>query len=59
MKVFMDIASTEAYKDHVGAIFGMATAYMILKQVNELCLNNLTTELGFKKMLSNLYVMDF
>ena len=33
LQIFMDIASTDAYKDHVGAIFGMATAYMILKQV--------------------------
>ena len=33
LQMFMDIASTEPYKDHVGAIFGMATAYMILKQV--------------------------
>ncbi|XP_042234768.1 tetratricopeptide repeat protein 21B-like [Homarus americanus] len=28
----MNIASQESYKDHVGAILGMATAYMILKQ---------------------------
>lgn len=30
---FMNIASQESYKNHVGAILGMATAYMILKQV--------------------------
>ncbi|CAL4107788.1 unnamed protein product, partial [Meganyctiphanes norvegica] len=29
---FMGIAAQEAYKDHVGAILGMATAYMIVKQ---------------------------
>ncbi|XP_027210397.1 tetratricopeptide repeat protein 21B-like isoform X1 [Penaeus vannamei] len=29
---FMNIASQESYKNHVGAILGMATAYMILKQ---------------------------
>lgn len=31
---FMNIASQESYKNHVGAILGMATAYMILKQVS-------------------------
>ncbi|XP_069186237.1 tetratricopeptide repeat protein 21B isoform X2 [Procambarus clarkii] len=32
LQEFMDIASQESYKDHIGAILGMATAYMILKQ---------------------------
>ncbi|KAK3857879.1 hypothetical protein Pcinc_020970 [Petrolisthes cinctipes] len=32
LQEFMTIASQESYKDHVGAILGMATAYMILKQ---------------------------
>lgn len=34
LQEFMNIASQESYKDHVGAILGMATAYMILKQVS-------------------------
>ena len=33
LQEFMNIASQDSYKDHVGAILGMATAYMILKQV--------------------------
>lgn len=33
LQEFMSVASQESYKDHVGAILGMATAYMILKQV--------------------------
>ncbi|XP_071548285.1 tetratricopeptide repeat protein 21B-like [Panulirus ornatus] len=32
LQEFMNIASQDSYKDHVGAILGMATAYMILKQ---------------------------
>ncbi|XP_074652535.1 tetratricopeptide repeat protein 21B-like [Tubulanus polymorphus] len=31
LSAFMEIASTE--RDHVGALYGMATAYMVLKQV--------------------------
>lgn len=34
LQEFMNIASQESYKEHVGAILGMATAYMILKQVS-------------------------
>ena len=30
---FIKIANQENYKEHVGAILGMATAHMILKQV--------------------------
>ena len=33
LQEFTNIASSETYKDHVGAICGMATAYMLLKQV--------------------------
>lgn len=36
LQEFMNIASQESYKEHVGAILGMATAYMILKQVSSL-----------------------
>ncbi|XP_050699357.1 tetratricopeptide repeat protein 21B-like [Eriocheir sinensis] len=32
LQEFMNVASQESYKEHVGAILGMATAYMILKQ---------------------------
>ncbi|KAF0296468.1 Tetratricopeptide repeat protein 21B [Amphibalanus amphitrite] len=32
LQEFTNIASSETYKDHVGAICGMATAYMLLKQ---------------------------
>ncbi|KAK7082681.1 Tetratricopeptide repeat protein 21B [Halocaridina rubra] len=32
LQEFMNIASQDSYKDHVGPILGMATAYMILKQ---------------------------
>lgn len=39
LQEFMNIASQESYKEHVGAILGMATAYMILKQVS--CLSYL------------------
>ena len=34
LQEFMNIAGQDSYKDHVGAILGMATAYMILKQVS-------------------------
>lgn len=37
---FMKIANQENYKEHVGAILGMATAHMILKQVRNLFLND-------------------
>ena len=33
MMEFMKVANQENYRDHVGAILGVATAYMILKQV--------------------------
>lgn len=39
LQEFMNIASQDSYKDHVGAILGMATAYMILKQVSASCIH--------------------